>query len=203
MKNLTCALALTAAILPATSIADTKNFEGVSVGLNLNMVSAGIDATEDTGERTFLGGKQAFSAGLDVAYGFSLSDSGVMTVGLEADVTSPEIWNTAGGPDGVLSLKQKNRYGLYFAPGVVVTKDTLIYGKVGYNSMKGEIEGGGGRISDRFTGVGYGFGVKTMISPQAFLKIEINRHSYGSEVLDGTSIKPAGTTGVLGIGTSF
>ena len=199
MKNFAFALALTAVFLPTTSSADTKNFEGFSAGLNLNMLSAGIDYTE-AGSRSFLGGKQAISAGLDAAYGFNLSDSGVLTVGLEADVTSPEIWNST---DAASSAKQKNRYGIYIAPGALINKDTLVYGKVGYNSMKGELESNGARTSDRFTGVGYGFGVKTMISTQAFLKVEVNRYSFGSEELDGTTSKPGGTSGVLGLGASF
>ena len=135
MKNFAFALALTAVFLPTTSSAGTKNFEGFSAGLNLNMLSAGIDYTE-AGSRSFLGGKQAISAGLDAAYGFNLSDSGVLTVGLEADVTSPEIWNST---DGASSAKQKNRYGIYIAPGALINKDTMVYGKVGYNSMKGDV----------------------------------------------------------------
>ena len=199
MKNFAFALGLTAVLLPTTSFAETKNFEGFSAGLNLNMLSAGIDYTED-GSRTFLGGKQAISAGLDAAYGFNLSDSGVLTVGLEADVTSPEIWNST---DGASSAKQKNRYGIYIAPGALINKDTMVYGKVGYNSMKGEFGFPGGQVSNRYSGAGYGFGVKTIISPQVFLKVEVNRYTFGSELVDGDTVKPAATVGVLGIGTSF
>jgi hypothetical protein len=51
--------------------------------------------------------------------------------------------------------------------------------------------------------MGYGLGVRTMISPTAFVKVEVNRVSFGAETIGGVSIKPSGTTGVLGIGTSF
>jgi opacity protein-like surface antigen len=198
MKKIAIACVLAAVSFPTVSFADTKNFEGFSAGLNLNMISGGFDLND--GQRTFLGGKQAISAGLDFAYGFSMSQSGVLTVGLDADVTSPETFSTT---EDSLSFKQKNRYGIYIAPGTLINKDTLVYGKVGYNSMKGEFGFPSGQVSNRYSGAGYGFGVKTIISPQVFLKVEVNRYTFGSELVDGDTVKPAATVGVLGIGTSF
>lgn len=205
MKNLTCALALTAAILPTTSIADTKNFEGFSGSLNMSLVSSGIKLTGDGLVGDGLGGKQEYSAGVDLGYGVKLSDTGIFTVGIDADFVQPTVFTLTADGD-TLTAKQKNRFGIYFAPGTVIGKDTLIYGKVGYNSMKGEVTGSGGwdiRRSETFTGFGYGLGIKTMISPQAFLKIELNRLSFGSETVGAAQYKPSATTGVLGIGTSF
>jgi opacity protein-like surface antigen len=202
MKNLTCALALTAAILPATSIADTKNFEGLSAALNLGFFSGGIKLTEGADIVDGFGGKQTFGAGFELAYGAKMSDTGVVTVGIDADLTQPEVFSATLGGDA-LSAKQKNRFGVFFAPGTVINKDTLLYGKLSYNSMKGEISTNGASASDTFTGMGYGLGVRTMISPTAFVKVEVNRVSFGAETIGDASIKPSGTTGVLGIGTSF
>jgi hypothetical protein len=202
MKNLTCALALTAAILPATSIADTKNFEGLSAALNLGFFSGGVKLIDGADSFDGLGGKQTFGAGFELAYGAKMSDTGVITVGIDADLTQPEVFSaTAGGT--TLSAKQKNRFGVFFAPGTVISKDTLLYGKLSYNSMKGETSTNGVSASDTFAGMGYGLGVRTMISPTAFVKVEVNRVSFGAETIGDASIKPSGTTGVLGIGTSF
>jgi opacity protein-like surface antigen len=203
MKNLTCALALTAAILPITSIADTKNFEGFSGSLNLGLVSAALKLNDGADIADGFGGKQSFVAGVDLAYGAKMSDTGVITVGVEADLTQPEILTqNLGGT--VLSAKQKNKFGLFLAPGTVVNKDTLLYGKLSYNSMKGQIIEDGVAWSDTYKGFGYGVGIKTMISPTVFVKVEVNRVSFGGETRDGWGIlKPSGTTGVLGIGTSF
>ena len=73
--------------------------------------------------------------------------------------------------------------------------------------MKGEMVGAGDftdlNRSQSFTGFGYGLGVKTMITPQAFLKVEVNRLSYSSETIGAWTVEPSGTVGVVGIGTSF
>jgi opacity protein-like surface antigen len=69
--------------------------------------------------------------------------------------------------------------------------------------MKGERNYAGDVLSTTFTGFGYGVGIKTMISPTVFVKVEVNRVSFGAEIFDGASNKPSGTTGVLGIGTSY
>jgi len=116
------------------------------------------------------------------------------------DLTKPKIFSTT---EANFTATQKNRFGIFLAPGAVINNDTLIYGKLSYNSMKGELSANDGSLSETFRGIGYGFGVKTMISPTVFMKVEVNRISYGGEIIDGVTYKPSGTTGVLGIGTSF
>ncbi len=206
MKNLTCALVLTAAILPATSIADTKNFEGFSGSLNLGLASPGLKTSVGNLVFDSFGGRSEFTGGIDLSWGTKISETGVLTVGIEADLIQPDVVSFAGGGDS-LTAKQKNRYGIYLAPGTVIGRETLVYGKVGYNSMKGEMVGAGDftdlNRSQSFTGFGYGLGVKTMITPQAFLKVEVNRLSYSSETIGAWTVEPSGTVGVVGIGTSF
>jgi opacity protein-like surface antigen len=202
MKKLAIVCVLAAVSFPTASFADTKNFEGMSAAFNLGFISAAIKDVDGADTVDGFGGKQSYVAGFDLAYGAKMSDTGVITVGIDADLSQPEIFaaNTGGN---ALTAKQKNRFGVFIAPGTVINKDTLLYGKASYNSMKGEINAGGTVFSDTFTGFGYGVGIKTMVSPTVFVKVEVNRVSFGAETIDGTSNKPSGTTGVLGIGTSF
>jgi opacity protein-like surface antigen len=204
MKKLTIACSLVAASYSTASFADTKNFEGLSAAFNLGFVSAAVNnGIGAPYSQDGLGGKQSFVAGIDLSYGAKMSDTSVITVGVEADLTQPAIF-TAMQAGTETILKQKNGFGVSIAPGTVINNDTLLYGKVSYNSMKLEINVDGEHVSStNFTGFGYGFGIKTMISPTVFVKVEVNRVSFGAEIIDDALNKPSGTTGVLGIGRSF
>jgi opacity protein-like surface antigen len=207
MKKLAMVCVLAAASFPAASFADTKNFEGFAGSLNLGLVSSGIKASADDAVFDSFGGNSEFSGGIDLSWGTKISETGVLTVGVEADLIQPDVFNVNGGGGDTLTAKQKNRYGIYVAPGTVIGRDTLVYGKVGYNSMKGELVGAGDfgdfTRSQSFTGFGYGLGIKTMLTPQAFLKVEVNRLTYSSETIGGGTFEPSSTAGVIGIGTSF
>jgi opacity protein-like surface antigen len=206
MKKLAIACVLTVASIPTVTFADTKNFEGFAASLNLGLASPGIKTTVGNLVFDSFGGTSEFTGGIDLSWGAKISETGVLTVGIEADLIQPDVANFSGGGD-TLAAKQKNRYGIYVAPGTVIGRDTLVYGKAGYNSMKGEIVGAGDfadlNRSQSFTGFGYGLGIKTMITPQAFLKVEVNRLSYSSETIGVWTVEPSGTVGVIGIGTSF
>jgi opacity protein-like surface antigen len=207
MKKLATVCVLAAAGFPTASFADTKNFEGFAGSLNLGLASPGIKTTVGNVVFDSFGGNSEFSGGIDLSWGTKISETGVLTVGVEADLIQPDVFNVNAGDGDTLAAKQKNRYGIYVAPGTVIGRDTLVYGKVGYNSMKGELVGAGVFTdltrSQSFTGFGYGLGIKTMLTPQAFLKVEVNRLSYSSETIGVWTVEPSGTVGVIGIGTSF
>jgi opacity protein-like surface antigen len=207
MKKLVILCSMAAISYSTASFADTKNFEGFAGSLNLGLISSGIKLSGGDAVFDGFGGKSAFSGGIDLGWGTKISDTGVLTVGVEADLIQPDVFNVNAGGGDTLTAKQKHRYGIYVAPGTVIGNDTLVYGKVGYNSMKGELVGAGDFAeftrSQSFTGFGYGLGIKTMITPQAFLKVEVNRLSYSSEIIGSGTFEPSSTVGVVGIGTSF
>jgi hypothetical protein len=198
MRNFVLASFFSVLMIPVGASADTKNFEGLSVGLNLNLISSGLKVTDGADAIDSFGGKEATSAALDLAYGLKIGDTGVLTLGLDVDLSNPTIFQaTLDGEN--LSAKQKNRYGVYVAPGTAINKDTLLYGRLGYNRLKGEITLGGDTGSETYNGVSYGLGVKVMISKDAFVKVEANRLTFSSK--DG--LEPSATVGTIGVGIKF
>jgi hypothetical protein len=197
-KKLLLASLVSASMIPAIAQADTKNFEGLSAGLNLNLIHAGIKLTEDGDTLDGLGGKEAASVALDVAYGFKLGNSSVLTLGIDVDFSKPKIASLND-----FSVKQKSRYGIYLAPGTAINKDTLFYGRLGYNKLEGELEIDGTSAKQKFNGVSYGVGIKTMISKSTFVKVEANRLTYSSKTLEGVGFEPSATVGTVGIGMNF
>ena len=217
MKKFLIASVFSAALTPAVAMADNSNFTGFSVGLNLNFVEGGLKYSEvENGQLTStdsMGGKEATVASIEGTYGFTLSPTAVVLIGIEADLSDAKLHESAYFDviPQTLNIKQKNRYGVSIAPGMVLSKETLLYGKLIYNSMKGEVSGIGERngaanpfsISKTFKGVGYGAGIKTMISKTTFVKAEVVRTNYSGENIDGGDWKPRSTYGTLGIGMNF
>jgi outer membrane immunogenic protein len=202
-KKLLLASLVSASMIPAIAQADTKNFEGLSAGLNLNLISAAAKLAVVGDSLDGLGGKQTQTAAVDAAYGLSLGGKGVLTIGLEADLSDATIASSTLDGDK-LDVKLKNRYGVYLAPGVALTKDALVYAKLGYNQLKGELAGATGSASKTFRGVSYGAGARVMLSGNTFLKVEFGRYTFGSETVgDGADTKPSATVGTIGIGMNF
>jgi opacity protein-like surface antigen len=204
MKKLLASMVVLASplLISGAALADTKNFQGLSAGLNLNLVQGGAKLEYDGLTVDGFGGKQSQSAAIDIAYGIPFGAEGVLTVGIDADLSDTKIFSTTD-PDLDINIKQKNRYGIYFAPGIAITKDALIYGKLGYSKMKGELSSSDGTGSLNFGGVSYGVGTRIMISKTSFFKVEASRYTFGSETTDDASIKPSATVGTIGIGFKF
>jgi outer membrane immunogenic protein len=198
MRNFALASFFSILMIPVGASADTKNFEGFSVGLNLNLVSSGIKVTDGADSVDSFGGKETSSAGLDLAYGIKIGDTGVITLGLDVDLSNPTIFESNAGGDQ-LSAKQKNRYGVYVAPGTAINKDTLLYGRLGYNRLKGEVTENGVTGTETYSGGSYGLGIKVMLSKDTFVKVEANRLTFSSK--DG--LKPSATVGTIGFGIKF
>ena len=184
-------------------LADTKNFEGLSAGVNLNLISGGVKITNGADSIDSFGGKQTMSGSLDLAYGIKVGNTGIFTLGVEFDLSKPTLFSSVESGN-TLSIKQGSRYGIYIAPGTALNKDTLLYGRIGFHKLKGEIlDSVDGDVSQKFSGFSYGLGIKTMLSKDAFIKVEANRLTYGSETADGIQLKPSATAGTIGIGINF
>ena len=202
MKRIKMSLIAAALAASPAAFADTSNFTGLSAGLNLNLITGGVKVSVDGESFDGIGGKQTESASLDFAYGFAIGSTNVLNVGIDIDLSEPKIYEQ-NATDANTSAKQKNRYGVYVAPGITVGKDTLVYGKLGYNRFKGEIVLEGTAGSTSFTGVSYGAGAKVMLSKNMFMRIEANRQTYSSKTLLGVAFKPSATVGTIGLGMKF
>jgi hypothetical protein len=188
----------TSLLSSGAALADTKNFEGLSAGLNLNLISGGVKITDQGDSIDSFGAKPATSIALDLAYGLKTGDSSVFTFGLDVDLSKATLFDVSEAGD-TLTAKQKNRYGVYFAPGAVINKDTLLYGRLGYNRLKGEVTLNGDSGSETYKGYSYGVGIKVIISKGTFVKVEANRLAFSAK----DDLKPSATVGTIGFGVNF
>lgn len=137
-----------------------------------------------------------------VGYTFAINDS--YTLGLKAsmDIKSGEYGaGEVTSRSGETKVTEKSHYSLALEPGYVVSDKTLVFGILAYHTAKAEIEEASG--SARLHGIGYGIGFKQSLGDHLFLTGEIQHVDYSSKTVDGSTLKPASTTGSVGVGYHF
>jgi outer membrane immunogenic protein len=204
MKKIFFALTVASNLL-ATGLANagTADFVGPSVGINLNAqsmsnkVSGTVFGSNVSG--TF--GESSFGASLKGAYGVALSEKSVLSLGgtyalVDAKAGTVVVGSNTGRFVG------KNAWTIYLEPGVLVADKTILFGKVGYASIKGDTEGVTS-IPTNFTGSSYGIGLRSMIDKNLYVEVEALQFSFSSKVISGVTYKPSGTQANVGLGYKF
>lgn len=186
MKKTILAIACTALATPLV-FAQAKNFEGLSIGASIGSAKTTI---EDTTNATTTDGT---STGLDLnaQYNWALGQEFVLGVGLSMGTGNHKAGTDNAGAD----ITTKNRYALEFTPGLAVSKDVLLYGKLAY--LNATAEGTG--FSENVTGVGYGLGVRGMVDKNMFWQVGYDLNQYQEK----SNAKAKANIFSLGVGYKF
>ena len=194
-KNLLVAALLSVAATGA--MAQAKSFEGFSVGVNGSVVG---NTTQLTSSGVPLNvGDSNFIPAAEVGYTHAITDK--FTLGISG--TYDLIEANAGKISSTLQMKGKNHYSVNLKPGYAVSKETLVYALVGYNSLEGSITNVSGTTT--FTGIGYGVGAQVMFTNNIFGKVEVQQVQYDSKGTFGgaLNVKPVSNIGTIGVGYKF
>jgi len=204
MKKL---LSLMTVSLSCTTVgAQAINFEGLSAAVNINSLTTN-SAISVLGSDFLNGvGQQSWKGSLQMAYGFSVSPSAVVSAGGTYTIGSVD----AGSSVNSFAIKLKNSYSIYLEPSFLINDKTLAYAKLSYEAGSGTMAlSGWGDRSRSIRGVGLGAGVRTMITKASFVQVEFRQVNYNriDAVSDGpfsgTSIKSKATFGTVGLGIKF
>ncbi len=196
MKKLLIATAVVASFAAPQVFAQTaqsRNFEGFSAGVNANY--AKTRASARAGNNSYSTDDTGTNGSIQGSYGIPLNDKVVMGIGATAS-----FGDLDGGNFGGSSLKAKDMYSIYLEPGYRLTETTLVYGKLSYQSMKGEVSGLG---SSTFDGYGVGVGLRSMINSKFYVQAEVNEIDYSSQSFNGLNVDPKQTIGTIGVGYKF
>ena len=192
-------LKLSAVALLASStslMAQSKSFEGVSLGLSASVVGAevsGNSASSSPGTRASSGsiGKVAEIAAIDLSYGHAVNNNFLIAIGAsytpgkaKAGTGTYTGDGTTGDTNGKLNLELKDPYTIYIAPTYAISKDAAIYAKLGYSKADVNVSATdsaalSAKPSD-LEGVTYAIGSKTMLTPNLYLGIEASLTDYDS-----------------------
>jgi opacity protein-like surface antigen len=194
-------LATVVAAFSTSAVAQVSNFTGYSAGVNLDHTAVTSRLSDSTSESDALG-QHSLGLSLQGAYGIALSPTTVLGVGATYSLTEAKA-GYLKGTSGSLTLKAKNATSIYFEPGLLVNEKTLAYGKLSYETVKMS-EDGTYSGDKSINGVGYGFGLRTMLDKAWSLQAEVKHVVYGSEKFDSTTdFKTKATIGSIGVGYKF
>jgi hypothetical protein len=201
-------LKLSAIALLATStslMAQSKSFEGVSIGLFGSIVGAEVDGTvTDSNNAVSSGtiGKVTPVAGIDASYTFATGSNGFIGVGATYLAGEAEFGlGTADSSNDATKTfkgKIKDHYSVYIQPGYALNKDSAVYGKLSYNHADFNITNAVRQPGD-LEGWGYGIGLKTFLNANTFVQVEASYTEYDS--LTATRTATGGTGLVTASGT--
>lgn len=201
MKIMFMAATVAATLFAPLVGAQTRGFEGFSLGLNVNSATISNDFTANGVPAKF--GETSPNASFQAA--FSLPANGIFNLGFGMTYTLSELKagsSTVGGVN--YELKEKDAYSIYIEPGFSIAESTLVYGKLAHLGMRGETRRSTGSTQgDEFFGLGYGVGVRGLMTKNVYLQAEILQNNYNERSSNGLTIKPSSTMGTLGIGYKF
>ncbi len=204
--NKICRLSAITLLASSTSLmAQSKSFEGASLGVSFSAVGVELSGNSTSGSNTNANtnpdrtsgtlGKVAEIASLDLAYTFATGANGAISVGASytpgkakagtgtyTDQTS--AGTSSGGSTGSISVEVKDPYTIYIAPTYVVSKDAAMYVKVGYSKADVNVaNSGSGALTQKpndLEGWTYGIGSKIMLTPNAYVGVEASITDYDS-----------------------
>lgn len=217
-------LSTIALLASSTSLmAQSKSFEGVSLGVFGSIVGVEasgnvIDANSDTNSGKI--GQITPVAGIDLAYTFATGSNGFVGIGatympVEADFatgnTNAATSNTASNVRG----KIKDPYSIYIQPGYAINNSAAVYGKISYLQADFSVTSNN-TITQKpgdLNGWGYAIGLKTFLTPNAFIQAEASYSEYDtltakytsseSSTTNTVSAKPKVAAGTISIGYKF
>ena len=200
MKKVLIAAAIAATLMAPQAFAQANNFAGVSVGLNGNLATTATELSAPAGLVKF--GESSQNASVQAAYGLVMGSIAVLNLGVTYNLGDLKggLFTSAGNS---FEMKGKDMYSFYIEPGVTLSNATLIYAKLAYLGVKGEITGSGITASENFDGVGYGAGIRAKLDRNLFLQVEFAQSNFNSKTIQGASLKPSASIGSIGIGYLF
>ena len=190
-------LKLSAVALLASStslMAQSKSFEGVSLGLSASVVGAevsGSSASSSPGTRSTSGsiGKVAEIAAIDLSYGYPVNNNFLVAIGAsytpgkaKAGTGTYTGDGTTDDTNGKLNLEISDPYTIYIAPTYAVSKDAALYAKLGYSKADVNVTATDSAALSRkpgdLEGITYAIGSKILLNNNVYIGVEASLTEY-------------------------
>ena len=203
-----CAVALLASVAATPAFSQAKNFAGPSIAVHAGYTGSDTKMTTDTGSLTW--GDNDVTYGVDLAYSIPVDNNFLISIGATYDFDKIKAGSLTDGADSV-KLSLKDHYSIYVEPTYAFNNSTALFAKLGYHQAKGSVNVNmapdSANGSKNFEGWGYGFGIKTFLNNNVFVKAEVSLIEYDKESF-GTGaaaigFKPETVSGLISIGYKF
>ena len=224
-------LKLSAIALLASStslMAQSKSFEGVSLGITASVVGAEVSGSTSTNTNSANSsngsiGKVTEIAAIDLSYAFATSANTLISVGANyipgkaklgggtfTDGTNLGLQNEDSTTSTSASIKDP--YTIYIAPTYAISKDAALYVKVGYSHADINVSSSGTEkvtsAPSKLEGWTYAIGSKTMLTPNTYFGVEASVTDYdniSATLTNGKTVSanPKVAQGTIALGYKF
>lgn len=209
ITTICCAVALLATTAATPALSQSKNFAGPSIAVHTGYTGTDTKMTFDTPDYLNFG-ENDVTYGADLAYSFPVDNNFLISIGATYDFDKIKAGAT-GTDDLSLKLSLKDHYSLYIEPTYAFNNSTALFAKLGYHQAKGSVklESTDDDVtgSKNFKGWGYGFGIKTFLNNNVFVKAEASLVEYDKETFgsgeDIVGFKPETVSGLISVGYKF
>ncbi len=209
MKKLTLTLAA-AGLLSVSTVAHAGNFDGFSLGIEGQLKSTSTSVKYDDGTDSVnaenLGGKHDFIPVISGSYTEAVGPNFLFGIGATYDLGSTDVGSASIVIDSeelAFKVEEKDHYSIFVTLGYLVNDTALLYAKIAHHKMKAELSVDGESESLKFSGVGFGAGVKVALTENVSVYAEAQRVSYSDETLGDFKFEPSSTIGALGFAYKF
>lgn len=192
MKKVTAIVAALGVLGAAQAFAQAKNFEGWSVGANLEVDHGSLSASEgssDSANNTGLG--------LQARYDWALGEQYLLGLGLTAGPGHRSAGNYLVSTTGA---ETKNRYSIDVMPGYAINNKLMVYGKL--SALSATALSDDGVSTATVHGTGYGIGLRGLIDHHTYWQAGLDAHRY-SDVTFGTTTTATFKDTVLSVGVGY
>ena len=174
--------------------------DGFYVGAGLGAVSANTKESDSTGNAT--SGQTSLVGVIDAGYTVPINQSWAIGVGATLDTNKTRLGESSYANEYDITFRGKDHYSIYVQPFLNLTPGTAIFGKLGYHSIKLDLDSAtaGESFSQRLNGIGYSFGLKTMVTKNAYLQAEAMWVDYRSRTVAPYDYKTTSTAGIVTLG---
>ena len=203
--SLFASTAIIACAAATNVLAQAKNFAGPSIAINGSYVGGSVNTSVST---TSIGsGDNATVIGGDISYTFPADNNFFIALGATYDFGKTKAGSLKDDED-TLSFSLDEHYSIYIQPGYAVNNNTAVFAKLGYHEAEGKLKvttsaNYGASFTKDFSGWGYGFGIKSLLSNNAFIQAEAGYVKYDAEKSGTVSFKPEVVTGTISVGYKF
>jgi opacity protein-like surface antigen len=202
-----CAVALLATTAVTPALSQSKNFAGPSIAIHAGYTGTDSKFTFDEFSTNF--GENDVTYGVDLAYSFAVDNNFLISIGATYDfdkIKAGSLSDTEVGEETDIKASLKDHYSFYVEPTYVFNNSTALFAKLGYHQAKGSLtidDGDVETLSKNFEGWGYGFGIKTFLNNNVFIKAEASLVEYDKETVEDVGFKPETVSGLISIGYKF
>ncbi len=144
-----------------------------------------------------------FASTVGLGYNFSVSKDFLLGLGAEYSFIPTSEANTTyindNGSTGTEKYKNQNTYNIFLTPGIVISKDSLAYAKVGYTGTTYKFP----TSSYNLTGYSFGLGYKQIINGGLYGFAEGNYFSYNDKDINGAKLGGNSMNFLVGVGYKF